>query len=129
MVEQVAPNDENALNREELLQLGIRTAKSGNAPGARVMFQKILDEDPRNERALLWMAYLAESAKEKRRYLTLTLKVNPDNATARRELDRMARAQEAGTNRTLLYGGIFIGVLLLLAVLVCVFLFVVLPAL
>ncbi len=109
------------LNREELIQMAIRTARSGNKQSAVVMFQRVLNEDPRNERALLWMGALATDPKEKRRFLLKTLKVNPKNKTAREELQRMAHSEKASANRTLIYGGlIIVGVLIVIAVLVVV---------
>ena len=51
--------EQQSLNREELLQLGIQTARAGNKQSARVIFQQVLNGDPRNERALLWMAATA----------------------------------------------------------------------
>jgi thioredoxin-like negative regulator of GroEL len=131
MVERMASNGEkdNQLNREELLQLGIQTARAGNRQSARVMLQQVLNEDPRNERALLWMAALARDKTEKRRYLTQCLRTNPRSITARRELEKMAHKQEASHNRALIYGGIVIGVLILVAILVIVVLVVVVPSL
>ena len=114
-------DESNSLNREELIQLAIKTARSGNKAGARVMFQRTLSEDPRNERALLWMASLTDSKADKRRFLLKTLKVNPDNEAARSELKRMARNEEASANRTLLYGGLFIGGALVIIAIVVVF--------
>ncbi len=109
------------LNREELIQMAIRTARSGNKQSAKVMFQRVLNEDPRNERALLWMGALSTDPKEKRRFLLKTLKVNPKNKNAREELQRMSHSEKASANRTLIYGGlIIIGALIVIAILVVV---------
>ncbi len=110
--------EQQSLNREELLQLGIQTARAGNKQSARVIFQQVLNGDPRNERALLWMASLARDSTDKRRYLTRVLRYNPNNETARRELQRMARQEKARTNRTLIYGGLAVGGIVLLIFLV-----------
>lgn len=112
-----SPGESETPNREELLQMAIKTARGGNQQSARVMFQRVLGEDPRNERALMWMGYLAKNKVDKRRYLLKTLKVNPDNKTARQELQRMARTEKARTNRTLIYGAMFVGGMLILLVL------------
>jgi len=111
------------LNREELIQMAIRTARSGNKQSAKVMFQRVLNEDPRNERALLWMGALATDPKEKRRFLLKTLKVTPKpkNKNDREELQRMSHSEKASANRTLIYGGlIIIGALIVIAILVVV---------
>jgi Tfp pilus assembly protein PilF len=111
------PNDEGrGLNREDLIQMAMQTAKQ-NPQGARVMFQQILSQDPRSERALLWMAYLSKDKLEKRRYLARVLKVNPENPTAIKELRRMKHSEKARSNRTLIYGGIAIVAVILLVVL------------
>lgn len=109
---------QQSLNREEMLHLGIQTAKSGNKQSARVIFQQVLDQDPRNERALVWMASLATSLEDKRTYLFKTLRVNPDNETARRELQRIARTEKVSSNRTLIYGGVAVIAAFLLVLLV-----------
>ena len=108
--------DTETLNREELLQMAIKTARSGNKQSARVMFTRVLGEDPRNERALLWMGYLAKNKVDKRRFLLKTLKVNPNNKTARQELQRMARTEKARTNRTLIYGAVFVAAIFIIIV-------------
>lgn len=127
MVENGSP-ESNIPNREELLQMAIQTAKTGNKQGARVMFQQVLNQDPRNERALLWMAALGRDKKEQRKFLAATLRVNPKNKTARTQLERMKHAEEARSNRTLVYGGLFIGGLVLVVLLVVIAVLV-LPAL
>ena len=53
-------------NREELLQLAIRAAKEGNVDSARMMFDQILAQDKKNERAMMWMAKLAEKKSERK---------------------------------------------------------------
>ena len=111
------PGEPETLNREELLQMAIKTARSGNKQSARVMFTRVLGDDPRNERALLWMAQLAKTKVDKRRYLLKTLKVNGSNKTARQELQRMSRTEKARTNRTLIYGALFVAAIMIVLVL------------
>jgi hypothetical protein len=104
-------------NLEDLLKLGARTAKAGNKDNARVIFQKVLDADKRNERAWLWMAALAESSMERRRILQTVLNINPNNATAQKQLqmlDQNVRKTESQSLRL----GIFIVVILIVALLV-----------
>ncbi len=118
---QVPPAREaGSLNREELIQLAIQTAKQ-NPQGARVMLQKVLSEDPRNERALLWMAHLTRNPTDRRRYLVKVLKVNPDNAAARKELQRMAHTEKAKSNRTLIFGVLIVGGFILIVILAVLF--------
>jgi thioredoxin-like negative regulator of GroEL len=72
-------------NLEHLLQLGIRAAREGNFDNARVMFQQVLDNDKRNERAWLLMAKIAPNEVEKLRLLETVLEINPRNEEAIRE--------------------------------------------
>jgi thioredoxin-like negative regulator of GroEL len=110
-------------NREELLQLGIRAAKEGNKDSARTIFQQVLQQDRRNERAMMWMAKLAGNNKaERRQWLEKVLDVNPDNEQARTALKSMTYQREAKENRTLLLFGVVLGVLVVLAVVVFLFL-------
>jgi hypothetical protein len=104
-------------NLEDLLRLGARTAKAGNKENARVIFQKVLDADKRNERAWLWMAALSESSIERRRYLQTVLNINPDNAAAKKQLDALDK-NVAKTESQSLRLGIFIVLILVIALVV-----------
>ena len=105
-------------NREQLLQMAIASAKAGNADGARVMLRQILAEDRRNERALLWMAKIARTKKERTEWLERVLDANPDNEQARKQMRRMEYVSSAQQNRTLLIFGVVAGVLVVLGVVV-----------
>lgn len=101
-------------NREELLQLAIRAAQAGNRDSARVLFRQILDEDRRNERAMLWMAKLATTKAERRQWLNRVLVVNPHQPVAKDALRRMDYKSKARDNRVLVIFG-FIAALLVIA--------------
>jgi LCP family protein required for cell wall assembly len=45
---------------QENLRTGMRAARAGRMAEARAAFQSVLDEEPVNETALLWLGYLAE---------------------------------------------------------------------
>lgn len=108
-------------NREELLQMGIRAAKSGNTDGARIFFEQVLQQDERNERALMWMAQIAGSNKaERRRWLEKALEINPDNEQARAALKKIIYAKAANENRQLLMFGVIVGVMIVLVVVVLI---------
>jgi len=98
--------NEGGPNREELLQMAIRAAKNGQKQGARVMLRKVLAEDKRNERAMIWMAKLTANPEKRRKWLDRVLKVNPDNMSAQQEMDRMVYDAAAERNRTLLRIGV-----------------------
>jgi Tfp pilus assembly protein PilF len=108
----------NQPNREELLQMGIRAAKAGNKEAARLTFQQILGQDKRNERAMMWMAQLADTRAERKKWLNRALMVNPDNETARKQLNKMNHSEAAKQNRVLLVFGVIVGVMIVLGIVV-----------
>jgi hypothetical protein len=118
----IGSDDVNTPNLEQLLQIGIQTARKGNRSSARVIFQQILDADKTNERAWLWMAAIAETSEDRLRYLNGALRVNPSNATALRELEKMKRKQVSSNTQVIRYGMIGLLVALLLIVLAVVLL-------
>jgi Tfp pilus assembly protein PilF len=108
----------NQPNREELLNMAIRSARDGNKESARVMLRQVLNEDRRNERAMLWMAQIANTQAERRKWLERVLQVNPDNTKARATLNRMTYKRSARENRTLVIFGMVAGVLVVLLIVV-----------
>jgi len=108
-------------NREELLQLAINSAKQGNVEGARTLFERVLNEDRRNERALMWMAKLADSKSERIKWLNLVMKVNPENEQAKEALRSIQYKRSAKENRTVLIFGMIVGVLIVLGIVIAVF--------
>ena len=107
-------------NREQLLQMAINSAKSGNKDGARVMLRQVLAEDKRNERAMLWMANISRNKAESRQWLERVLNTNPDNEQARKLLNKMDYQTSAQQNRVLLIFGVVVGVLFVLLLVVVV---------
>jgi hypothetical protein len=101
-------------NLEQLMQLGIQAAKSGNKQNARMIFQQVLDGDKDNERAWLWMAAVAEDPVERLRYIKTVLRINPSNPTALRELEQRKQQKESSNSQVLVYGGIGLSIALLL---------------
>lgn len=120
MAQKVSKDDPNLPNREELLQLAINAARQGNKEGARTLFERVLNEDKRNERALMWMAQLSDTKSERVKWLNLVLRVNPDNEQAQSALKKMRYKSSAKENRTLLIFGMILGVLIVLGVVIVV---------
>ncbi len=103
-------------NREELLSMAIQSARQGNKQGARVMLRQVLDQDRRNERAMLWMAKTSNSQTERQQWLERVLEVNPDNPTAQKALAKMTYSKEAAENRKLfVFGAAIAGGLMLIS--------------
>lgn len=113
-----SPKSAKAPNREELLQMAIDAAKAGQKEGARIMFRQILAEDKRNERAMMWMAKLADSKTERTQWLQKVLTINPDNTIARQSLDRIRYTGAASENRTLIIFGVVAAVLVVVLLVV-----------
>ena len=108
----------SAPNREQLLQMAITSAKQGNRNAAKLMFRRILSEDQNNERAMMWMAKLADNKAERRVWLQRVLEANPNNELARETLAKMRYGRSARDNRVLLIFGVMAAVLLILGTIV-----------
>ena len=105
-------------NLEDLMRLGIRTAKEGNRDNARVIFQQVLASDKRHVGAWLWMASLAENNIDRRRFLETVLRLEPENQTAKRQLAALDRAVESSEGRSVRFGVMIVAVLILALILV-----------
>ncbi|HMM28282.1 MAG TPA: hypothetical protein PKD46_08380 [Aggregatilineaceae bacterium] len=109
--------EDNMPNLEQLMQLGIQSARNGNTENARVIFQQVLDADKQNERAWLWMAAVAETPVDRLRYLNTVLRINPNHPTALREIKQMQAKQESSVSQAMRYGFLILTVIVALIVL------------
>lgn len=114
----MASNNSNLPNLEQLMQLGIQTARQGNKQNARMIFQQVLDADRQNERAWLWMAAVTETPEERVRCLNAVLQINPNNQTAQRELSNLKKKRASSNSQVLLYGGFALALVLILIAIV-----------
>lgn len=112
--------ESNQPDREELLDMAITAAKQGQKQGARVMLRQVLNQDKRNERAMMWLARLATNEKERKQWLSRVLMVNPDNDTARDALEKMDYQNQAESNRLLIVLGVVVGVMIILVIAVII---------
>lgn len=71
---------------EEQLRRGIAAGFAGRKGEARAAFRAVLSEDPRNETALLWMAYLSDDPRAALAYIARALDANPQSPRARAAL-------------------------------------------
>jgi hypothetical protein len=117
--ETVAVNKQ-ATNNEDLLQLAIKAAKGGQKDGAKVMFRQVYSRDKRNETAMMWLAKLAKSQKERVLWLNRVLAVNSDNEAAKQALERINYKRAASDNRImLLFGAVaFVMIVITIAIIV-----------
>ena len=114
MLDDFDQQDDSSPNLEQLMQIGIQSARQGNAENARVIFQQVLDADKNNERAWLWMASVAETSADRIRYLRTVLTINPENHTAQRELKKVESRTRSNNSRVLVYGSIALAFSLIL---------------
>jgi hypothetical protein len=105
-------------NLDDLMRLGINTAKQGNRDNARVIFRQVLDADKRHVGAWLWMASLAESNVDRRRYLETVLRLDPNNETATKQLAKLDQAVSRSENASLRFGVMVVLVLIVAMVIV-----------
>jgi Tfp pilus assembly protein PilF len=117
----VAPSS-NIPNREELFNMAVNAAKQGQRNGAKVMFSQVLDQDPNNIKAMMWMAKIASSNTERRKWLDKVLAIKPNYAPAQQIMDKMAHEGNANRNRQLLRVGViaYVAVVLIISLLMMI---------
>lgn len=71
---------------EQWLQEGIAAVKAGRDATGRELLARVVDQDPYNETAWLWLASVAESDAELRLCLENVLEINPANDAVRARL-------------------------------------------
>src|SRR5258707_9894878 len=106
------------LNLEDMMRLGVNSAKAGNKENARVIFQQVLSVDKRHVSAWLWLASLGNDDIDRRRYLETVLKLSPNNPTALKQLATMDKAIQRTQNSSLRLGIILVVILVLAVVVV-----------
>ena len=66
----------------ENLRKGMRAARAGRRKEARAAFQAVLDEDPVNETAYLWLGYLADDPHVSLTHISQALEAHPQSPRA-----------------------------------------------
>ncbi len=72
-----------------MLQRGIAAARSGRSDDARQILEQVIEADPSNEMAWLWLSGLMTTNQQKRACLERVLEANPENVYARAGLARL----------------------------------------
>ena len=73
------PPEKNVL---QLFQTGVKAAQNGNRAEARQMLLEVVEAEPQNENAWLWLASISEYPEELLGFLNNILNINPNNARA-----------------------------------------------
>ena len=76
------PQSDSKAQLRALLQQGMQAARRGDRARASGLFQAVLEQDPDQEEAWLWLAALAESPEQSVVYLQRVLSINPHNTRA-----------------------------------------------
>jgi len=77
------------VNVQAQLTKGIKAAKHGDKVAARLLFYEVLDQQPRNETAWVWLSYVVDSAEDRQVCLENVLTINPNNSYAQRGLSQL----------------------------------------
>ena len=77
---------------DDLTQRGVAAAQDGERAEAYRLLSRAVQANPRDARAWLWLFAVADTAGERRACLERVLEIEPENAGARRELERLQTA-------------------------------------
>ncbi|MCL4252425.1 MAG: PD40 domain-containing protein [Anaerolineae bacterium] len=70
----------------QLLEQGIDAAKRGDRATGRRLLTQVLEADPANELAWIWLASCVNTLEDRKECLERVLEINPDNARAKQAL-------------------------------------------
>ncbi|MDQ3705475.1 MAG: hypothetical protein M3437_09695, partial [Chloroflexota bacterium] len=70
-----------------LLEAGKNSARNGDTVAARAYLTQVVERDPHNEQAWMWLSGVATEPEEQQICLENVLVINPHNAKARQGLD------------------------------------------
>jgi hypothetical protein len=73
-------------NLEEALQKGIRAARRGRKEPAQQLLNQVVQADPNNEEAWLWLSRVVDDPLQRAECLQRVLAINPDNQWAAEQL-------------------------------------------
>ncbi len=114
-------------NIQDLMRRAIEAAREGKKAEAKELFQQVVDQDDKNEKAWMWLASVVETDEERRVCLSNVLFINPNNERAQEAMAKLdMRSQQAkqdeevmpGISRRqlLIFGGGGIGIIVLILV-------------
>lgn len=85
---------------DRLLVDGIAAAKKGENDRAHELLLAVIEVDEENEQAWLWLSGVVDSDKDRQICLENVLLINPDNAAAKRGLERLGYTEGPARNLT-----------------------------
>lgn len=72
-----------------LFKQGKDAARAGDKTAAHEFFRRAIEVDPYHEQVWLWLASVVETDEDRRVCFENVLELNPNNATAQRQLEKM----------------------------------------
>ncbi len=86
--------DKGKLPGSELLRQAVSLVKSGEKSKARVILASLVNDEPLNETAWLWLSVCVETDKQKIECLNRVLSINPNHPKAKQALVRLGLVEE-----------------------------------
>src|SRR6266508_4877700 len=83
------------MSSAEVLQRAIRAARAGQREEARDLLLNIVDVDPQNEMAWMWLSGLVDSLEDRIIACENVLAINPANHKVRAHLERLQKQQKS----------------------------------
>ncbi len=74
------------------LRQAITLARAGDKTSARKILEALIEQDPQNEMAWIWMTDTTDSPEERRYCLEIALSINPNNVAAKKGLEYLGGA-------------------------------------
>ena len=77
---------------QQTLNMGIEAARRGDKSAAQLLLRQVVEAQPDNELAWMWLASAVDNIAERRECLEQALRINPENSRAREALGRLGGA-------------------------------------
>ena len=87
--------EHESLAADDLTRRGVAAAQDGETAEAHRLLSQAVQANPRDARAWLWLFAVAGTDEDRRACLERVLEIEPENAGARRELERLDAPREA----------------------------------
>lgn len=84
---------------QERLRAGIEAVKRGDKANAQRLLRQVIDSDPKNEVAWMWLASALDNLQERKQALDQVLKINPRNDRAKDALGKINEILGVGSPR------------------------------
>src|SRR6185436_14591046 len=83
------------MSSSEIVQRALQSARAGRRTEARDLLLQVVETDPRNETAWMWLSGLVDSLEDRIIACENVLTINPANEKTRSYLEKLERQQKA----------------------------------